>query len=301
MLSNFSLYKKNNYSKLKSRTRKGVPDCLRTKVWQLFAKIPELKNKNKNVYSNIINQLKENDILNKKDEDIIIRDLHRTFPKNFIFMDKLGSGQRALYKVLSAYSFYNTNTGYVQGMGFITALFLTYMNEESSFWMLHSMMINYEMIGFYLKDFPELRKVLYVFLSLLKKFVPNVYLQFKNFNIYPTMYASQWFFTYFASLFDFNVVVRIYDCILLEGFKIVYRIALGILKLKEPIIVKFKYFEDVMNIFKDITKGIDVEELLKVSFNFSFSRKDIKKFEDEYKKKISKKKMDDEIIKQVSF
>ncbi len=301
MLSNFSLYKKNNYSKLKSRTRKGVPDCLRTKVWQLFAKIPELKNKNKNVYSNIINQLKEKDILNKKDEDIIIRDLHRTFPKNFIFMDKLGSGQRALYKVLSAYSFYNTNTGYVQGMGFITALFLTYMNEESSFWMLHSMMINYEMIGFYLKDFPELRKVLYVFLSLLKKFVPNVYLQFKNFNIYPTMYASQWFFTYFASLFDFNVVVRIYDCILLEGFKIVYRIALGILKLKEPIIVKFKYFEDVMNIFKDITKGIDVEELLKVSFNFSFSRKDIKKFEDEYKKKISKKKMDDEIIKQVSF
>ena len=186
-------------------------------------------------------------------------------------------------------------------MGFITALFLTYMNEESSFWMLHSMMINYEMIGFYLKDFPELRKVLYVFLSLLKKFVPNVYLQFKNFNIYPTMYASQWFFTYFASLFDFNVVVRIYDCILLEGFKIVYRIALGILKLKEPIIVKFKNFEDVMNIFKDITKGIDVEELLKVSFNFSFSRKDIKKFEDEYKKKISKKKMDDEIIKQVSF
>ena len=301
MLSNFTSYKKNNYSKLKSRTRKGVPDCLRTKVWQLFAKIPELKNKNKNVYSNIINQLKENDILNKKDEDIIIRDLHRTFPKNFIFMDKLGSGQRALYKVLSAYSFYNTNTGYVQGMGFITALFLTYMNEESSFWMLHSMMINYEMIGFYLKDFPELRKVLYVFLSLLKKFVPNVYLQFKNFNIYPTMYASQWFFTYFASLFDFNVVVRIYDCILLEGFKIVYRIALGILKLKEPIIVKFKYFEDVMNIFKDITKGIDVEELLKVSFNFSFSRKDIKKFEDEYKKKISKKKMDDEIIKQVSF
>ena len=301
MLSNFSLYKKNNYSKLKSRTRKGVPDCLRTKVWQLFAKIPELKNKNKNVYSNIINQLKEKDILNKKDEDIIIRDLHRTFPKNFIFMDKLGSGQRALYKVLSAYSFYNTNTGYVQGMGFITALFLTYMNEESSFWMLHSMMINYEMIGFYLKDFPELRKVLYVFLSLLKKFVPNVYLQFKNFNIYPTMYASQWFFTYFASLFDFNVVVRIYDCILLEGFKIVYRIALGVLKLKEPIIVKFKNFEDVMNIFKDITKGIDVEELLKVSFNFSFSRKDIKKFEDEYKKKISKKKMDDEIIKQVSF
>jgi hypothetical protein len=126
MLSNFTSYKKNNYSKLKSRTRKGIPDCLRTKVWQIFAKVPELKNKNKNTYSNIINQLKEKDMLDKKDEDVIIRDLHRTFPKNYIFMDKLGSGQRALYKVLSAYSYYNKKTGYVQGMGFITALFLTY-------------------------------------------------------------------------------------------------------------------------------------------------------------------------------
>ena len=301
MLSNFTSYKKNNYSKLKSRTRKGIPDCLRTKVWQIFAKVPELKNKNKNTYSNIINQLKEKDMLDKKDEDVIIRDLHRTFPKNYIFMDKLGSGQRALYKVLSAYSYYNKKTGYVQGMGFITALFLTYMNEESSFWMLYSMMINYEMQGFYEKDFPELRKVLYVFLSLLKKFVPKVYFQFKKFNIYPTMYASQWFFTYFANLFNFNIVVRIYDCILLEGFKIVYRIALGILKLNEKKILKFNHFEEVMNIFKDITKGIEVEELFKVSFDFSFSRKDIKKFEDEYHKKISKKNMDDEIIKQVSF
>jgi len=301
MLKDFSSYKKNNYSKLKSRTRKGIPDCLRTKVWQIFAKIPELKKLNKNTYSNIINQLKEKNILNKKDEDVIIRDLHRTFPKNYIFMDKLGLGQRALYKVLGAYSFFNKKTGYVQGMGFITALFLTYMNEESSFWMLHSMMINYDMQGFYMKDFPELRKVLFVFLSLLKKFVPKVYYQFKKFNIYPTMYCSQWFFTYFTNLFKFNIVVRIYDCILLEGFKIVYRIALGILKIKEPIIVKFNHFEEVMNIFKEITKGIDVEELFKVSFNFSFSRKDIKKFEDEYHKKMSKKNVDDEIIKQVSF
>ena len=301
MISNYDSYKKNNYSKLKSRTRKGIPDCLRTKVWQIFANIKSLKKGNENYYSNLVNNLsKEKDILKKEDEDVIIRDLHRTFPKNFIFMDKLGLGQRALYRVLGAYSHYNKKTGYVQGMGFITALFLTYMNEESSFWMLHSMMINYEMIGFYLKDFPELRKVLYVFLSLLKKFVPNVYLQFKNFNIYPTMYASQWFFTYFASLFDFNIVVRIYDCILLEGFKIVYRIALGILKLNEKKILKFNHFEEVMNIFKDITKGIEVEELFKVSFDFSFSRKDIKKFEDEFHKKM-KNNIDDEIIKQVSF
>ena len=55
-----------------------------------------------------------------------------------------------------------------------------------------------------------------------------------------------------------------------------------------------------MNIFKDITKGIEVEELFKVSFDFSFSRKDIKKFEDEFHKKM-KNNIDDEIIKQVSF
>lgn len=38
--------------------------------------------------------------------------------------------QQALFNILSAYSMYNTEVGYCQGMSQIAALLLMYMNEE---------------------------------------------------------------------------------------------------------------------------------------------------------------------------
>ena len=41
-----------------------------------------------------------------------------------------GKGQDSLRRVLCAYSLYDEEVGYCQGLGFITAMFLTYMPEE---------------------------------------------------------------------------------------------------------------------------------------------------------------------------
>ena len=300
MINRYSEFKANHFSKLKSRTRKGIPDCLRGRVWQIFGNITALQEKNKNnLYQDLISSLEKEKILNDNEEGVIIRDLHRTYPNHILFKQKLGGGQRSLYRVLVTYSHFNINTGYVQGMGFITALFLTYMNEESSFWLLHSLLVNYGLEGFFKKDFPELRKCLYVLLSLMKKFLPKIYHQLKSKKIYPTMYASQWFFTFFASVFDFNVLVRLFDCLLLEGFKIIYRIALGLFKINEKVILTPKNFEELMDKFRSLTKNVDVDELLKISFSFSFSRKDIKRYEERYEK--TKNNKEDELIKQVDF
>ena len=42
--------------------------------------------------------------------------------------------QQQLFHVLAAYSMYNTEVGYCQGMSQIAALLLMYMNEEDAFW-----------------------------------------------------------------------------------------------------------------------------------------------------------------------
>jgi hypothetical protein len=298
MLENFEEFKRNNYSKLKNRVRKGIPDCMRSSAWPILANINKIRKKG--VYENLIQSLKEEK--NLEDEEIIIRDLHRTFPKHYLFMEKLGEGQRALYRVLTCYSKFNKKTGYVQGMGFCSALFLTYLNEECSFWMLHSLMINYGMEGFFLKGFPELRITLYVFLSLLKKILPKCFNLLKKFQVYPTMFASQWFITFYSCVFDFNILVRIFDCIFLEGFKIIYRIALAIFKINQEELLKKQSFENIMDFLKSITKNIDENELMRECFKFSFSRKDIKKYEQLYKKNIDSLEFKkDEIMKLVNF
>lgn len=45
-------------------------------------------------------------------------------------------GQAALRRVLRAYSVYDRDVGYCQGMNFIAGMFLTFMSEEESFWLL---------------------------------------------------------------------------------------------------------------------------------------------------------------------
>ena len=279
MLSQYETFTTSKFSKLKSRTRKGVPDSLRGYVWQQFAEVSKYHQ------PNLYKQLVEDKECDPDIEAVILKDLDRTFPHNFIFKDKYGQGQRSLYHVLRSYSKYNKDTGYVQGMGFITALLLTYMDEESSFFLLHSLMKKYDLEQFYLPDFPGLKKTFYVQLCLMKKYIPKVYEVLKKNDVMPSMYASEWYITCFTRELDFKVLVRIFDVFLLEKNKIMYRFALAFLKLKEEKFLSAKGgIAGVMQVFKDILVVDDVEHIFKIAFDFPFRRKFIKHCEEEYEK-----------------
>ena len=263
MIEHFNIYLTSKFSKLKERTRKGIPDSLRGLMWQKFGEIDKFKIENK--YNELLN---DKEPLDKSIESVIIKDLDRTFPSNFFFKDKYGSGQRKLYHVLTCYSKFNKNTGYVQGMGFISALFLTYMDEESSFYLLHSLMKKYQLEGVYLPDFPELKKHFYVLLILLKKHLPKIYDVFKSCDMMPSMYASEWFITLFCRELSFKYLVRFFDVFLLEGRKIIYRFGLALLKLRENDFINAKKggISSVMTVIHEIYSNLDLDTLLKVAF-----------------------------------
>ena len=291
MIENYQEFITKKFNKLKERTRKGVPDSLRSYVWQLFAE------KDKYYEKDIFQKLESIKIKEELDT-VIIKDLDRTYPNCQLFKDKYGNGQRKLYKVLSNYSKYNTATGYVQGMGFIAAVFLTYMDEESSFFMLHSLMKKYELEGFYLPGFPELKKTFYILLNLEKKFVPKIYELFKKEGMIPSMYASEWFICLFSRNLEFQNLVRIFDVFLLEGYKVIYRFSLAFLKLKENEFLKGKDgLASIMQTINQCLENVDIENLFKIAFGFSLSRKDLDKLGKEYDK--IKDNQNDEFVKQL--
>lgn len=275
MITQYNIYSTTKYAKLKERTRKGVPDSLRAFVWQRFADVSKY-------YVEELYEKYQSVDQTDFDEATILKDLDRTFPNILFFKEKYGTGQRALFHVLSAYSKYNTQTGYVQGMGFITAMLLTYMDQEMVFFMLHSLMKKYHMEGFYLTDFPDLNKTFYTLLTLLKKFVPRVYTTLFKAGVMPSMYASEWFITLFSKELQFNTLVRIFDVFLLEGFKVMYRFALAFLKINEAKIIAESDMIGLMPLLKSIFEGVEVEELFNIAFRFSLSRDTIKKIEAEY-------------------
>jgi hypothetical protein len=47
-------------------------------------------------------------------------------PEHKFFSEDCGPGQKALFAVLKCLAHMNPDTGYVQGMGFLTAVLMTY-------------------------------------------------------------------------------------------------------------------------------------------------------------------------------
>ena len=291
MLNNFKEFQTTKLNKLKSRTRKGIPDNLRGYVWQKICGAEAF-------YVKDLYQKLDNDPMDKEIEEIIIRDLDRTFPNCSFFKDKYGNGQRKLLKVLSNYSKYNKQVGYIQGMGFICALLLTYMDEERTFFMLHTLIKKYELEGIYLPGFNELKRKFYVLLNLEKKFIPKCYKIFIKDEISPKCYASEWFICLFARNLDFNILVRIFDTFILEGFKVIYRFSLAFIKLKEEELIERRSSVDsTFLIMENCLKNVNIDELWKIAFGFSISKKLIESFEKEYDK--VKDDNNNEFIKQI--
>ena len=66
-------------------------------------------------------------------EQVIVWDLSRTFPAHDFFKDAKGDGQRLLYNLNKAYSIYDSEIGYCQGMSFISAVLLLHVGFSFPF------------------------------------------------------------------------------------------------------------------------------------------------------------------------
>ena len=294
-MPSFDTYMKNNKKKLKNKIRKGIPDSLRGEVWLKISGTETIIEQNKNIYNELVNNINDNETL-IPEEEVIINDLHRTFPKSTLFINKLGVGQRSLFRVLSCFSMRNKKVGYVQGMSFLASVFLLYMPEEKAFWMLENIIKNFQKEELYYPGFPGLQVNFFVFLKFMKQILPNVYTLFSKYKVYPPLYAPKWYITCFANTFPYPIFLRIMDCYLYEGNKILHRFSLGLLALKENEILTKKKFFGIMDYMKSFTNNIDIDELFKKSFSLPLSRKKIKEYENLYNDYLNKKKTGDEDI-----
>ncbi|KAG2449677.1 hypothetical protein HYH02_005206 [Chlamydomonas schloesseri] len=170
----------------------------------------------------------------------IMRDLNRTYPTHIYFTQRQGPGQRALYSVLRAYAVYDSKVGYVQGMGFLAAVLLLYMDAEEAFWTLVAIMKgplgpdNGEGLQrLYMPGMPGLQCSLYRFKHLLPEVAPRVAARMEREGVEPALYATHWFNTAFAYSLPFPHLLRVWDIFLAEGQKMVFRVGLALLQSAE--------------------------------------------------------------------
>lgn len=121
------------------------------------------------------------------DIESILKDITRTFNKHSYFNEKYGKGQKSLFNVLKVISMFQSESGYVQGMGYITAVLLMYMNEEDAFWTMVSILTKYDQAKYFLPSMPGLWETFYVLQNLMQDKLPRMNEHLKKLNLCPSM------------------------------------------------------------------------------------------------------------------
>lgn len=62
-------------------------------------------------------------------ENVIQRDINRTFPGHDFFKEAGGLGQDSLYRISKAYAVYDTEVSYCQGLSFLAATLLLHVSN----------------------------------------------------------------------------------------------------------------------------------------------------------------------------
>ncbi|AET37889.1 uncharacterized protein Ecym_2137 [Eremothecium cymbalariae DBVPG len=235
VVNNFASVAKNDSVRLEQEISNGIPEPIRGIIWQLISnsKSKEIKQ----LYHDLLQIPSEH-------EKAIQRDISRT---KFIPSDKVDS----LFNVLKAYSLFDPEVGYTQGMAFVTAPLLLNVPEESdAIGLLIKLMKNYGLREFFLPDMPGLQLKLYQFDRLLEENSPILYNHLIRQGIRSSMYATQWFLTLFAYKFPLGFVLRILDVVFVEGIESLLKFSLILMLKNESTLVQLK-FDKLLDFLKD--------------------------------------------------
>ncbi|MCJ1244825.1 hypothetical protein MMC30_002026 [Trapelia coarctata] len=222
-----------------NKIRNGVPPPLRGVVWMSIAgaRDPFLEDE----YERLCGE-------SSPYEKLIGKDIGRSFPGVDMFRDPDGEGQKMLGKVLNAFSLWDQEIGYCQGLGFVVGPLLMHMGDKEAFCVLLRLMEHYDLRSCFLPDLSGLHLRIYQFQQLLSQDLPELTQHLENLKLEP-LYLSQWFLSFFGVTCPLPMLLRIYDVILVEGAsETLMRVALSLMRRNEKKILATTEFEDIMQL-----------------------------------------------------
>lgn len=215
--------------KMNRRIYKGIPESVRGEVWGRLLDIKKVKSEQEKIYQKMKMRARKISPYIKQ----IDLDVNRTYRNNIMFRDRYGVKQQALFNVLSAYSMYNTEVGYCQGMSEIAALLLMYLNEEDAFWGLSQLLTDkkHGMHGLFMPGFPKLLRFLDHHDTILRKYLGKVRKHLVKQEVHPSLYSIKWFLQCFLDRTPFSLTLRLWDIYMLEGERLLISMAYNIMKM----------------------------------------------------------------------
>ncbi|GAB0090597.1 growth hormone-regulated TBC protein 1 [Sergentomyia squamirostris] len=228
---------------LKRYIRKGIPGHLRSIVWMKTSGATAAKAAAPHLYQNLLKETHDDEIV-----DIIKIDLPRTFPNNIFFPDI----QNQLFNILVAYAHYNKDVGYCQGLNYIAGLLLIVTkDEEGTFWLLKHI-VEHIASDYHTKTMRGLITDIGVLNEMLKTRVPEVHAHCKLLGLPWAVIVTKWFICLFAEVLPTETVLRIWDCLFSEGYKILFRVSVTLIVRHRDSLMATGDISQLANIFRDM-------------------------------------------------
>ena len=142
-------YPAKQHKKLKSRARKGIPDCFRGYAWCMLTDSQrdnsQMNPRTESIIDTSISRASGkrevtkymSNLMNQEGDKRVLIDIHkdvsRTMPAHIHFQQQFDAGQNDLFAVLKCLSIAEPEIGYVQGMGYMVAILLMYVDKADAF------------------------------------------------------------------------------------------------------------------------------------------------------------------------
>ncbi|XP_043970635.1 TBC1 domain family member 1 isoform X2 [Gambusia affinis] len=241
----------------------GVPRQHRGEIWKflseqylLWQTVPSRPPSNHTPYKELLKQL-------TSQQHAILIDLGRTFPTHPYFQAQLGAGQLSLFNILKAYSLLDPEVGYCQGLSFIAGVLLLHMGEEDAFNMLKFLMFDVGLRKQYRPDMIILQIQMYQLSRLLHDYHRDLHGHLEQQEIGPSLYATPWFLTLFASHFPLGFVARVFDMLFLQGSEVIFKVALSLLGSHKPLLLQHDNLESIVDFIKTTLPNLGLVQMEK--------------------------------------
>lgn len=233
--------------KLKRYVRKGIPQEHRKQVWMVLSGAASQRSQQQGLYASLLQRSHQPELV-----ETIQIDVPRTFPDNIYFHDGRDSKQEPLFNVLVAHAHHNLGVGYCQGLNFIAGmLLLTTEDEEVTFWLLH-VLVEKLLPDYYTRDMLGLLTDIEVLAELVRERMPLVHAHLQKHDVSWAIVTTKWFICLFAEVLPIETVLRIWDCLFLEGSKVLFRVALTLVAKNQQKILEAPGFAEITTVFKEM-------------------------------------------------
>ena len=249
--------------------RRGIPFNLRARVWYVISGAEGLeRSAGQGYYQTVLdNHYNGTEVSTSVEE--IERDVHRTYPEHPYLQTE--EGLSCLGRVLLAFSIHNTEVGYCQSLNFLVGFLLIVFEqeqEEKVFWALVAT-IEYKVHPqTYQRDLRGCHVEQRVLKELIDRKLPRLGAHLDRVHCDMVMLTTEWFMCLFLHCLPIEVAARVWDVLMSEGAKVIFRVGLAFFKILHDDLLACTDLTEIISLMREsLAKLYDADELMQTAFN----------------------------------